>query len=94
MPGARVEVEVLETTVHGPVVVNSRIDTVKTTGKPDEIYPVIEVFVARNGKIIERSDYLPSRSAPCARQQSAVQQSGHGPLRWQHSLPRIPASLS
>jgi limonene-1,2-epoxide hydrolase len=94
VPGARVEVEVLETTVHGPVVVNSRIDTVKTTGKPDETYPVIEVFVAKNGKIIERSDYLPSRSTPCARQQSAVQQSGHGPLRWQHSLPRIPAGLS
>ena len=58
VPGVRVEVEVLETTVHGPVVVNSRIDTVKTEGKPDEIYPVTGVFVVKNGKIVEWSDYL------------------------------------
>ena len=58
VPGVRVEVEVLETTVHGPVVVNSRIDTVKTEGKPDELYPVTGVFVVKNGKIVEWSDYL------------------------------------
>ncbi len=58
VPGVRVEVEVLGATVHGPVVVNSRIDTVKTEGKPDEMYPVTGVFAVKNGKIVEWSDYL------------------------------------
>lgn len=58
VPGVTVEVDVLETTVHGPVVVNSRIDTVKTAGKPDQIYPVAGVFVVKNGKILEWADYL------------------------------------
>ena len=58
VPGVTVDVEVLETAVHGPVVVNTRIDTVKTAGKPDQIYPVTGVFVVKNGKIIEWTDYL------------------------------------
>lgn len=58
VPGVTVEVDVLENTVHGPVVVNSRIDTVKTAGKPDQIYPVAGVFVVKNGKIVEWADYL------------------------------------
>jgi len=58
VPGVTVDVEVLETTVHGPVVVNTRIDTVKTEGKPDQLYPVTGVFVVKNGKIVEWTDYL------------------------------------
>ena len=58
VPGVRVEVDVLETIVHGPVVVNSRIDTVKTDGKPDALYPVTGVFVVKDGKIVEWTDYL------------------------------------
>ncbi len=58
VPGVTVDVDVLESTVHGPVVVNTRIDTVKTAGKPDQIYPVTGVFVVKNGKIVEWADYL------------------------------------
>jgi limonene-1,2-epoxide hydrolase len=58
VPGVTVTVEVLESTVHGPVVLNTRIDTVKTEGKPDQIYPVTGVFVVKNGKIVEWADYL------------------------------------
>ena len=58
VPGVTVDVDVLETTVHGPVVVNTRIDTVKTEGKPDQLYPVTGVFVVKNGKIVEWTDYL------------------------------------
>ena len=34
-PGVTISVKTLKTTVHGPVVLTSRIDTMKTPGKPD-----------------------------------------------------------
>ena len=57
-PGVTLTVETLETTVHGPVVMNKRIDTLKTADKPDQVFPVVGVFVVKNGKIMEWVDYL------------------------------------
>lgn len=57
-PGVSLHVKTLRTTVHGPVVLNKRIDTLKTKGKPDQVFPVVGVFVVKNGKIVEWTDYL------------------------------------
>jgi len=57
-PGVTLKVETLETTAHGPVVLNKRIDTMETAGKPDQVFPVVGVFVVKNGKITEWADYL------------------------------------
>lgn len=57
-PGVTLTVETLETTVHGPIVMNKRIDTLKTEGKPDQVFPVVGVFLVKNGKILEWTDYL------------------------------------
>ena len=57
-PGVTLLIETLETTAHGPVVLNKRIDTMKTEGKPDQVFPVVGVFVVKHGKIIEWADYL------------------------------------
>jgi limonene-1,2-epoxide hydrolase len=57
-PGVTLTVETLETTAHGPVVMNQRIDTMKTSGKPDQVFRVVGVFVVKDGKITEWADYL------------------------------------
>jgi len=57
-PGVTLEVKTLSTTAHGPVVLNKRIDTMKTPGKPDQVFPVAGVFVVKDGKIKEWADYL------------------------------------
>jgi limonene-1,2-epoxide hydrolase len=57
-PGIELHVKTLRTTVHGPVVLNKRVDTLKTKGKPDQVFPVVGVFVVKNGKIVEWTDYL------------------------------------
>ena len=57
-PGVTLTVETLETTVHGPIVMNKRIDTLKTEGKPDQVFPVVGVFLVKDGKITEWTDYL------------------------------------
>lgn len=57
-PGMTLGVETLSTTVYGPIVMNRRIDTIKTPGKPDQVYPLVGVFVVRDGKITEWVDYL------------------------------------
>ncbi|MEZ4334518.1 MAG: limonene-1,2-epoxide hydrolase family protein [Myxococcota bacterium] len=57
-PGVTLTVETLETTAHGPVVVNRRIDTMKTKGEPDQVFPISGVFVVKGGKIVEWTDYL------------------------------------
>ena len=44
--------------MHGPVVMNKRIDTMKTAGKPDQVFPVVGVFIVKKGKITEWTDYL------------------------------------
>jgi limonene-1,2-epoxide hydrolase len=57
-PGVKLHVKTLRTTVHGPVVMNKRVDTLKTKGKPDQVFPVVGVFIVKNGKITEWTDYL------------------------------------
>jgi len=57
-PGVTLEVKTLSTTAHGPVVLNKRVDTLKTPGKPDQVFPVAGVFVVKDGKIKEWADYL------------------------------------
>ncbi len=57
-PGVTLEVDTIETLATGPVVVNRRIDTMKTEGKPDQVFPVVGVFVVKDGKITEWTDYL------------------------------------
>jgi len=57
-PGVKITVKTLHTTAYGPVVVNQRIDTMKTPGKPDQVFPVVGVFVVKDGKIKEWTDYL------------------------------------
>jgi limonene-1,2-epoxide hydrolase len=57
-PGMELTIDTLSTTVHGPVVLNKRIDTMKTPDKPDQVFPVVGVFVVKNGKIEEWTDYL------------------------------------
>ena len=57
-PGVKITVKTLHTTVYGPVVVNQRIDTLKTPGKPDQVFPVVGVFLVKDGKIKEWTDYL------------------------------------
>ena len=57
-PGVKLHVKTLRTTVHGPVVMNKRVDTLKTKGKPDQAFPVVGVFIVKNGKITEWTDYL------------------------------------
>ena len=56
--GSRVKVKILQTFAKGPVVVNSRVDTVVSAGKPDQVFKVAGVFVVKNGKIKEWADYL------------------------------------
>ncbi|MBK7949239.1 MAG: nuclear transport factor 2 family protein [Deltaproteobacteria bacterium] len=57
-PGVTLHVKTLRTTVHGPVVLNKRVDTLKTKDQPDQVFPVVGVFVVKNGKIVEWTDYL------------------------------------
>lgn len=56
--GTTLSVKVLSTTVKGPVVMNTRVDTLKTPGKPDQAFKVVGVFVVKKGKIKEWTDYL------------------------------------
>jgi limonene-1,2-epoxide hydrolase len=37
---------------------NKRNDTLKTEGKPDQVFPVVGVFLVKDGKITEWTDYL------------------------------------
>lgn len=57
-PGVSLTVKTLSTTAHGPVVLNKRVDTMKTPGKPDQAFPVAGVFIVKDGKIVEWADYL------------------------------------
>jgi limonene-1,2-epoxide hydrolase len=58
VPGQVIKIEILESFAKGPVVVNSRIDTIQTPGKPDQVYKIAGVFVVKQGKIAEWTDYL------------------------------------
>ena len=57
-PGVSLGVETLETTAYGPVVMNKRIDTLCTEGEADQVFPVVGVFLVKDGKITEWVDYL------------------------------------
>jgi len=57
-PGVTLTVDTYETSAVGPVVMNRRIDILKTEGKPDQVFPIAGVFVVKNGKIIEWTDFL------------------------------------
>jgi len=57
-PDVTLEVETLETMTRGPIVMNKRIDTMKTAGKPDQVFPVVGVFLVKDGQILEWTDYL------------------------------------
>jgi limonene-1,2-epoxide hydrolase len=56
--GEKLSVKILSTSAKGPVVMDSRVDTMTTPGKPDQAFPVIGVFVVKDGKITEWTDYL------------------------------------
>ena len=58
--GQSIDVKILEVFAKGPVVVTSRIDTVKAPGKADQIYKVAGVFIVKGGKIKEWTDFLVS----------------------------------
>jgi limonene-1,2-epoxide hydrolase len=56
--GETIAVKILSSYAAGPIVVNTRIDTLKTPGKPDQSFKVVGVFTIKGGKIKEWSDYL------------------------------------
>ncbi len=56
--GTTLKVKIAQTFAHGPVVANSRVDTMVAPGKPPQSFPVAGVFVVKNGKIKEWTDYL------------------------------------
>ncbi|HPG27182.1 MAG TPA: limonene-1,2-epoxide hydrolase family protein [Myxococcota bacterium] len=57
-PGVSLTVETVATTVYGPIVVNRRIDTMKTEGEAEQVFPVVGVFLVKDGLIAEWTDYL------------------------------------
>lgn len=56
--GERVKVKYLSTLARGPLVVTQRIDTMLTPGKPDQDFEVVGVFLLKDGKIREWTDYV------------------------------------
>ena len=56
--GERYDLKILETFARGPVVVNSRIDSTIKGMRTTHPTSVVGVFIVRNGKIKEWSDYV------------------------------------
>ncbi len=56
--GERYELKILQTFAHGPVVVNARTDSTIKDGRHVNPTSVVGVFVIRDGKIKEWSDYV------------------------------------
>jgi limonene-1,2-epoxide hydrolase len=56
--GAKLDVKILQTYAEGPLVTNKRVDTLTAPGKPSQSFSVVGVFIVKNGKIIEWTDYL------------------------------------
>jgi limonene-1,2-epoxide hydrolase len=56
--GERVKVKFLFTYAKKPLVVTHRIDSVITPGKPDQNFEVVGVFLLKDGKIKEWTDYV------------------------------------
>lgn len=57
-PGTTFDIKILDIFAKGPVVVTSRIDTMKVSGKPDMPFNVAGLHVVKDGKITEYTDYL------------------------------------
>jgi limonene-1,2-epoxide hydrolase len=53
-----VEFETLDTLAKGPVVMNYRVDRVRTSGKPDRDIYLVGVFYVVDGKIQDWSDFV------------------------------------
>jgi limonene-1,2-epoxide hydrolase len=56
--GERFKVEYVSTFAKGPIVVTDRVDTQITAGKPGPKFPVVGVFLVKDGKIKEWTDYV------------------------------------
>jgi limonene-1,2-epoxide hydrolase len=56
--GVHLSVKFHEIFARGPVVITHRTDTVLAEGKPDQPYDVVGVFVVKDKKIVEWTDYL------------------------------------
>lgn len=56
--GERFKVQYLSTYARGPVVVTQRIDTQVGGDKAGQSFPMVGVFVVRDGKIKEWTDYV------------------------------------
>jgi limonene-1,2-epoxide hydrolase len=56
--GERYDLKILETFARGPIVVNSRIDSTLKGGRVTHPTPVVGVFVIKDGKIKEWSDFV------------------------------------
>ncbi len=56
--GERYDLKILETFARGPIVVNSRIDSTIKGTRTTHPTSVVGVFVVKNGKIKEWSDYV------------------------------------
>jgi limonene-1,2-epoxide hydrolase len=57
-PGQTVKVAYHEVIARHPVVVTRRTDTLVTPGKPDQTYEIVGVFVVKDKKIVEWTDYV------------------------------------
>jgi limonene-1,2-epoxide hydrolase len=55
--GQRYDLKILETFAHGPIVVNSRMDSTIRNSRSIHPTPVVGVFYIKDGKIKEWSDY-------------------------------------
>jgi limonene-1,2-epoxide hydrolase len=56
--GERYELKILQTFAHGPVVVNARTDSTITNDRRVNPTSVVGVFVIKDAKIREWSDYV------------------------------------
>jgi limonene-1,2-epoxide hydrolase len=56
--GQRYDLKILETFAHGPIVVNSRMDSTIRDSRTIHPTPVVGVFYVKDGKIKEWSDYV------------------------------------
>ncbi len=59
-PGVKLDVKILKTYGEGPMVTNKRVDTMTVPGQKPQAFPVVGVFIVKNGKITEWTDYLDS----------------------------------
>lgn len=56
--GQTIRIRYLQVFTRGPLVMTSRIDTEVTPGKPDKDWPVVGIFVVKDHKIHEWTDFV------------------------------------